>query len=224
MAKKTERKWKDAIPQVAHEHIRIECGKVSRRFHLNEDDESELVSHISAEVRCAVAKKFDRRKGRIFTFIQRVVRNQLCKWMNREVRRRNDLCALATAIARSEARRLQRVVNGHDDSVDDSTYSEEEQWSHGEILPEKTVNEEAEWDPEGLCRLIVIADVRHVVSEMKGRSRRICELFLKELSLRQINGRIKCGSRQFFSVMWPQCKADFVDKAEELGKHFEGQR
>ena len=52
-----------AIPEVAEKHIRIECGKVARRFHLNEDDREELESHVGCEVRLAVARGYDPRKG-----------------------------------------------------------------------------------------------------------------------------------------------------------------
>lgn len=210
-----------AIPEIAWKHIKIEVAKVARRFHLNPDDRADLESEIRCEVRLAVAMKYSPEKGKVYTFIQRVVHNQLCKWMAKEYERREDICTAAIEAQRRADRRRLRSVTGPNDSVDDTTYSDEDRWDFGEEFPEAVSDIERTWDTDGLRRLLLVADVRHVVSEMEGRSKRICELFLEELSLREINKRLRCGSRQFFMKMWPQAKAEFRAKSEELGKHFE---
>lgn len=213
----------NAIPEVAWTHISIECGKVARRFHLNEDDREELESHIRCEVRMAMARKFNPKKGRPYTFVQRVVRNQLCTWMDRETRRRNDFCDLAIATAIQKAKKARRIPDGRNDSVDDTTYSDEDRWSHGEHLPEEVANGDAEWDQTGYSRYLRNFEVRQVVALLEGRSRRICERILDGYSLRETCKAMRCGSKRFFMEFWPECKRDFIAKMRELGKQFGGE-
>lgn len=210
------------IPGVAFEHIRIECGKVGRRFHLNEDDQAELESQIRCEALCAVDRRYDITKGTVYTFIQRVVHNRICAWMERETRRRNDWREHVEAEVR---RRAKREASGAPmGSVDDTTYSDEERWDHGEQLPEARLGEDAAWDPEGLARLMVMADVRQVVGSLTGESKRLSMWYLKTGSLRKTAEKMHVDSKYFFQVMWPRCKADFIARWEELGKHFAGQK
>ena len=215
------RKEMVAIPEVAWTHVRIECGKVARRFHLNEDDRAELESHIRCEVRMAMAEKCDPRKGKPYTFIQRIVRNQLCTWMAKETRRRDDFCALAEALAAQKAKKALCAPDGRNDSVDDTSYSAEDRWDRGEIEPEPVANGETPWDPSGYARHLRNLEVRETVAELEGRSRAICERILKGYSLRETCRRMRCGSKKFFLELWPACKRDFIAKAHELGKRFE---
>lgn len=211
-----------AIPGVAFEHIRIECGKVSRRFHLNDDERAELECHIRCEALLAVDDKYDFTKGTVYTFIQRVVRNQICVWMKEETRRRNDWRDHVEAEAKRQAKR--EASGAPSNSVDDTTYSDEERWGHGEELPVARLGEDAAWDGEGLARLMVMADVRQVVGSLKGDSKRLCKWYLKTGSLRKAAEKMHEDSKYFFQVLWPRCKVDFIAQWEELGKHFAGQK
>lgn len=223
MNKRVKKNNAVAIPEVAWKHIKIECGKVARRFHLNDDDRADLESHVRCEVRIAMVTKFDPRRGKPYTFIQRVVKNQLCTWMEKETRRRNDFCSLAKAEALHAAQKARTLSGGLNDSVDDTSYPEEDRWDRGEIHPQKAENGDAAWDEEGYWRQKRMKDVREVVAQLEGVSRIICERFLLGYSLRLICKLMGCGSKHFFMDCWPACKRDFADAARRLGKHFEGE-
>ena len=87
------------IPPVAHRHIQIEIGRVSRTFRLNETDAADLASHIRCEVRCALRTNYDPTRAKVYSFIQGVVHRELCAWMRDETRRRNRFTAMTDEIA-----------------------------------------------------------------------------------------------------------------------------
>lgn len=221
------RKEEVAIPEVAERHIRIECAKVARRFHLNDDDREELESHVGCEVRLAMAWKYDPGKGRPYTFVQRVVHFQLCKWMREEYRRREDFRRYAVEEARRKAKRQQAEIYGQTCSVDDTTYSADERWDRGEQLPEIRPNEETPWDPSGERRLLVIACVRQAVSRLKGESGTLLRLYLKHGNLAEVYGRMRArrrkglGTARFYGEMWPKAKSDFIREWTEIEKRLD---
>lgn len=221
------RKAEVAIPEVAERHIRIECGKVARRFHLNDDEREELESRIGCEVRLAVAGKYDPRKGKVYTFVQRVVHFQLCKWMREEYRRREDFRRHAVEEARRKARRQQAEIWGQNNSVDDTTYGDDERWDRGEQLPVVRPNEETPWDPSGERRLLVIARVRQAVGRLKGESGALLRLYLKCETLTEVYERMRARRRKglstarFYGEMWPKAKADFIREWTEIEKRFD---
>ena len=213
-----------AIPEVAERHIRIECGKVARRFHLSDDDREELESHVGCEVRLAVAGKYDPGKGKVYTFVQRVVHFQLCKWMREEYRRREDFRRYAVEEARRKAKRQQAEVWGQTCSVDDTTYSDDERWDCGEQLPVVRPNEETPWEPSGERRLLAIACVRQTVGRLKGESGALLRLFLRCETLTEVYGRMRrrrrngLGTARFYGEMWPKAKQDFIREWTEIEK------
>lgn len=222
------RKAEVAIPEVSWRHVKIECAKVARRFHLNDDDREELESHVGCEVRLAVAWKYDPRKGKVYTFVQRVVHFQLCKWMREEYRRREDFRRHAIEEARRKAKRQLAKVWGQHDSVDDTTYGDDERWDCGEQLPVSRPNEETPWDPSGERRLLVIARVRQAVGRMKkGESKSLLELFLKCETLTEVYERMRrrrrngLGTARFYGEMWPKAKRDFIREWTELEKRLD---
>ena len=203
-----------AIPEVAERHVKIECGKVARRFHLNDDDREELESHVGCEVRLAVAGKYDPRKGKVYTFVQRIVHFRLCKWMSEEARRK--------------AKRQLAKVWGQNDSVDDTTYGDDERWDRGEQLPVICANEETPWDPSGERRLLVIARVRQTVGRMKkGESKSLLNLYLKCETLTEVYERMRArrrnglGTARFYGGMWPKARRDFIREWTEVEKCFD---
>lgn len=206
------------LPEVAYRHIGIEVRRASRQFHLNEDETEELQAHITHAVIVACAEKFNPAKGRIYTFVMAVVRNQLLKWKDAEAKRRNLICSATEAKAKRDARRQSVAPTGYNDCVDDQSYIPEEQRDYGEQKPESVFNGEKEWDREGLIRLLAMADVRDVIGKLDGDSKRLCKWFLKSESLRQTCSRLHRRSADFYGVIWPQCKADFIAKWRELGK------
>ena len=217
-----------AIPEVAERHVKIECGKVARRFHLNDDDREELESHVGCEVRLAVAGKYDPRKGKVYTFVQRIVHYRLCKWMNEEYRRREDFRRLAVEEARRKAKRQLAKVWGQNDSLDDTTYGDDERWDRGEQLPVICANEETPWDPSGERRLLVIARVRQTVGRMKkGESKSLLNLYLKCETLTEVYERMRArrrnglGTARFYGEMWPKARRDFIREWTEVEKCFD---
>ena len=217
-----------AIPEVAERHVGIECAKVARRFHLNDDDREELESHVRCEVRLAMARKYDPRKGKVYTFVQRVVHFQLCRWMREECRRREDFRRHAVEEARRKAKRRQAEIYGQTCGVDDTTYSAEERWDCGEQLPEVRPNEETPWDPSGERRLLVIALVRQTVGRMrKGESKSLLELYLKCETLTEVYERMRSrrrnglGTARFYGEMWPKAKSDFLREWALVKKRFD---
>ena len=216
-----------AIPEVAERHVKIECGKVARRFHLNDDDREELESRVGCEVRLAVAGKYDPGKGKVYTFVQRVVHFQLCKWMREEYRRREDFRRYAVEEARRKARRQQAEIWGQTCSVDDTTYGDDERWDRGEQLPVVRPNEETPWDPSGERRLLIIACVRQTVSRLKGESGALLRLYLKFGNLTEVYGRMRArrrkglGTARFYGEMWPKAKSDFLREWTEIEKRLD---
>jgi len=215
---------KTKIPDVAWRHVEIECGRVARIFHLNEDDREDLISHISCEVRKAVAKKYDIARSKVYTFVQRVVRNQLCKWMRDETTRRNDLVSLAMAKAEKAAKKRMTIPSGVSESVDDTSGDNGERQPGSSQLPEEPFNSDVAWEAEFQRELMMMAAVRHTVSELRDEARKICELHLRCGTLYGTFERLRkrrrgrgLSSKTFYGVIWPTTRLEFVAKWTELG-------
>ena len=216
------------IPAIAWEHLEIEVGKVSRRFALDKDETLELSLEIRSRVLKAVADRYDPRKGKVYTFVQRIVHFRLCKWMNEEYRRREDFRRLAVEEARRKAKRQLAKVRGQNDSVDDTTYGDDERWDRGEQLPVICANVETPWDPSGERRLLVIARVRQTVGRMKkGESKSLLNLYLKCETLTEVYERMRArrrnglGTARFYGGMWPKARRDFIREWTEVEKCFD---
>lgn len=204
------------VPAIAWKHLEIEVGKVSRRFALDKDESLELYLEVRSNTLKALADRYDPRKGKVYTFVQRVVHIQLCKWMHEEYRRREAFRAYAVEESRRKARRQQAEVNGQVCGVDDSSYGTDDRLDQGEQLPEIRPNEEMPWEPSGERRLLVIIRVRQAIGRLKkGESKSLLELYLKCETLTEVYERMRrrrrngLGSARFYGEMWPQAKRDF---------------
>lgn len=213
-----------AIPEIAEKHIKIECAKVARRFHLDDDEREDLESHIGCEVRLAVVGRYDPRKGKVYSFVQRVVHYQLCKWMREQYRRREDFRSYAVEETLRRTRRRQAEINGQVCSVDDTTYGRDDRWDCGEQLPERLPNEDEPWDPSGGRRLLVITCVRQAVSRLKGESKTLLHHFLKYGTLTEAYEHMRrrrhkgLGTVRFYAEMWPKAKRDFIREWTKIEK------
>jgi len=214
----TKRQRRDVqIPAVAWRHIKIECGNVARRFRLNPDDRADLEGEVGMQVRVAMAERYDPGKGKPYTYIQGVVKRQLCKWMERETRRRNDLLMQAVETAEHAAAQRQMSLCGRQDSVDDSSYSDEERWHCGAQEPARLPGEERPLGHPWLADERRIALVRRTVSLLTGTSRQICKLYLEDKTLDRIfeimrarRWRNGLGTARFYLELWPKARVDFL--------------
>ena len=148
--------------------------------------------------------------------------------MNEEYRRREDFRRLAVEEARRKAKRQLAKVWGQNDSVDDTTYGDDERWDRGEQLPVICANEETPWDPSGERRLLVIARVRQTVGRMKkGESKSLLNLYLKCETLTEVYERMRArrrnglGTARFYGGMWPKARRDFIREWTEVEKCFD---
>jgi len=85
-------------PSPIERFLRWEVLKVARRFRLADEARQELECHVRYTVYVALLEKYDPARGPIGAFAARLVRHCLCKWMDRETKRRNRFTAMTPEV------------------------------------------------------------------------------------------------------------------------------
>jgi len=214
------------IPDAVWEVVEVEVGKVARRFYLNQDDRDDLKSEVKAQVRQAMAFKYDPRKGKPLAFLRGVVRVRILEWIRIEYRRREDFVNLAVERSRRTDKARLVVCSGRQDDVDDTSVAAEDRRDFGEELPERLPNEEKVADFTWQLDMLRVLLVRQVVSRLTGTSRQIRELYLRYGTLNHVFAVMRArrrhglGFKRFFAELWPCARFDFKREWRETGKCF----
>ena len=85
-------------PSPIERFLRWEVLKVARRFRLADEARQELECHVRYTVYVALLEKYDPARGPMGAFAARLVRHCLCKWMDRETKRRNRFTAMTPEV------------------------------------------------------------------------------------------------------------------------------
>ena len=164
--------------------------KVARAYHLSESERDELAADMTYEVRTAVWKNFDPKKARYVTFFSRVLQRHLGKWQRKEIRRRRIFVPMTDTV--------EEVMN-----------------SFVDVLAEKRVR--GAFTADEFEREQRIIRVRQTVARLSPLNQRICELYMKTFSLREVAQQMKIERSEFFRSIWPDCQDEF----KKIWKNFE---